>query len=57
MAMGLTSRMLLPEALTGSNDMDSYVTRFDLLEELQIGKELNDVQGVGEWGDEVRGVD
>ena len=35
MATGLTSRMLLPEAFTGSNDLEIYVTRFELLMELQ----------------------
>ena len=27
--------MLLPEAFTGSNDLESYVTHFELLAELQ----------------------
>ena len=35
MAAGLTSRMLLPEAFTGSNNLESYVTHFELLAELQ----------------------
>ena len=35
MARGSTSRMLLPEAITGSNDLESYVTHFELLAELQ----------------------
>ena len=29
------SRVLLPEAFTGSNDLESYVTHFELLAELQ----------------------
>ena len=35
MATGSTSRMLLPEAFTGSNYLESYVTHFELLAELQ----------------------
>ena len=38
MATGSTSRMLLPEAFTGSNDLESYVTHFELLAELQKWK-------------------
>ena len=38
MATGSTSRMLLPEAFTGSNDLESYVTHFELLVELQKWK-------------------
>ena len=34
MATG-TSKMLLPEPLTGSNDIESYTTRFELLANLQ----------------------
>ena len=30
--------MLLPEAFTGSNDLESYVTHFELLAELQKWK-------------------
>ena len=57
MAMGLNSSMLLPEAFTGSNDLDSYVTRFELLEELQKWKRTERCARGGEWGDEVRRVD
>ena len=35
MATGSTSEMLLPEALTGLNELESYVTHFELLAELQ----------------------
>ena len=35
MATGSTSGMLLPEAFTGLNDLESYVTHFELLAELQ----------------------
>ena len=38
MATGSTSRMLLPEAFTGSNDLESYLTHFELLAELQKWK-------------------
>ena len=38
MATGSTSRMLLPEAFTGSNDLKNYVTHFELLAELQKWK-------------------
>ena len=38
MATGLTSRLLLPEVFTGSNDLESYVTHFELLAELQKWK-------------------
>ena len=34
MATG-TSKMLLPEPFTGSNDIDSYITHFELLANLQ----------------------
>ena len=37
-AMGSTSRMLLAEAFTNSNDLESYVTHFELLAELQKWK-------------------
>ena len=43
MAQGSSSRMLLPEAFTGSNDLESYVTHFELLAELQSGKELKEI--------------
>ena len=36
--MGSTSRVLLPEAFIGSNDLESYVTHFQLLAELQKWK-------------------
>ena len=35
MATGSISRMLLPKPFTGSNDLESYVTYFELLAELQ----------------------
>ena len=35
MATGSTSRMFLPIALTGANDLESYVSHFELLAELQ----------------------
>ena len=35
MAAGSVSKMLLPEAFTGSNDFESYLTHFELLAELQ----------------------
>ena len=38
MATGSTSRMLIPEAFTGSNDSESYVTHFELIAELPKGK-------------------
>ena len=38
MATGSTSRMLLPEDFTGSIDLESYVTHFELLAELQKWK-------------------
>ena len=38
MATGSNSRMLLPEPSTGSNDMESYVTHFELIAELQKWK-------------------
>ena len=38
MTTGSTSRMLLPEALTSSNDFESYVTHFELIAELQKWK-------------------
>ena len=40
MATVSTSRMLLPEANTGSNDLESYVTHFELLAELQKWKTI-----------------
>ena len=49
MATGSTSRMLLPEAFTGSNDLESYVTHFQLLAELQKGRRTE--------GDPAREVD
>ena len=49
MATGTTSRMLLPEAFTGSNDLESYVTQFELLAELQKWKRTE--------GDPAREVD
>ena len=49
MATGSTSRMLLPEAFTGSNDLESYVTHFELLAELQKWKRTE--------GDPAREVD
>ena len=36
--MALVSGMLLPEAFTGSNDLERYVTHFELLAELQRWK-------------------
>ena len=38
MATGSTSRMLLPEAFTVSNDLESYLMHFELLAELQKWK-------------------
>ena len=38
MPTGSTSRMLLPEAFTGSNGLEGYVTLFELLAELQNWK-------------------
>ena len=35
MAAGSVSKMLLPEAFTGFNDFESYLTHFELLAELQ----------------------
>ena len=49
MATGLTYRKLLPEAFTGSNDLESYVTHFELLAELQKRKRTE--------GDPARDVD
>ena len=49
MATGSTSRMLLPETFTGSNDLESYVTNFELLAELQKWKRTE--------GDPARDVD
>ena len=49
MATDSTSRMLLPEALTGSNDLESYVTHFELLAEIQNWKRAE--------GDPAREVD
>ena len=49
MATGSTSRMLLPEAFTGSNNLESYVTHFELLAELQKWKRTE--------GDPAREVD
>ena len=49
MATGSTSRMLLPEACTGSNDLESYVTHFELSAELQKWKRTE--------GDPAREVD
>ena len=49
MATGSTSRMLLPEAFTGSNDSESYVTHFELLAELEKWKRTE--------GDPAREVD
>ena len=43
MATGLTSRMLLLEAFTDSNDLESYVTHFELLTELQKWKRTEGV--------------
>ena len=48
MATG-TSKMLLPEPFTGSNDIESYITHFELLANLQNWvrtetREGNDVQ-------------
>ena len=48
MATG-TSKMLLPEPFTGSNDIESYITHFELLANLQNWvrtetREENDVQ-------------
>ena len=37
-AASSTSKMLLPEAFTGSNDLESYITHFELLAELQNWK-------------------
>ena len=44
MATGSTSRMLLPEAFTGLNDLESYVTHFELLAELKNGEELKEIR-------------
>ena len=49
MATGSTSRMLLPEAFTGTNDLESYVRNFELLAELQKWKRTE--------GDAARDVD
>ena len=49
MATGSTSRMLLLEAFTGSNDLESYMTHFELLAELQKWKRTE--------GDPAREVD
>ena len=49
MATGSTSRLLLPEAFTGSNDLESYVTHFELLAELQKWRRIG--------GDPAREVD
>ena len=49
MATVSTSRMLLPEAFTGSNDVESYVTHFELLAELPKWKRAE--------GDPAREVD
>ena len=49
MATGLTSRMLLPEAFTGSNDLESYVTHFELLAALKKWRRIE--------GDPAREVD
>ena len=38
MATGSNSRMLLPETFPGSNDLETYVTHFELLAELQKWK-------------------
>ena len=38
MATGSNSRILLLEAFTGPNDLESYVTHFELLAELQKWK-------------------
>ena len=38
MAAGSVSKMLLPEAFTGSNDFESYLIHFELLAELQKWK-------------------
>ena len=45
----MTSRMLLPEAFSGLNDLESYVTHFGLLAELQNWKKTE--------GDPAREVD
>ena len=44
MATGSTSRVQLPENFTGSNDLENYVTHFELLVELQKGKELKEIR-------------
>ena len=49
MATGSTSKMLLPEAFTSSNNLESYVTHFELLAELQNSKRTE--------GDLIREVD
>ena len=38
MTTGSVSKMLLPEAFTGSNDFESYLTHFGLLAEPQKWK-------------------
>ena len=43
MATGSTSRKLLPEAFTGSNDCESFVTHFELLAELKKWKRTEGV--------------
>ena len=47
MAAGSVSKMLLPEAFTGSNDFESYLTHFELLAELQIWKRTEPASSSG----------
>lgn len=42
---GNTSKMLLPEPFTGSNDFESYVTHFELLANLQKWKRMEGTTG------------
>ena len=44
MATRSTSRRLFTEAFTVSNDLESYLTHFELLAKLQSGKELKEIR-------------
>ena len=47
MAAGSVSKMLLPEAFTGSNDFKSYLTHFELCAELQKWKRTEPASSSG----------
>ena len=47
-----SSKTLLPEPFTGSNDFESYVTHFELLSQLQKLQRIETINGVETETDE-----